>query len=211
MSINVRTCKGWNWCNNDYRGPRKPHLRRRAWNHHSGRNLTGRMKTLVTLNFHFHDYPEKIGCLRGCRFHADCGCTGKKGILLQLRGRCQWCPCSEAGKYRSGNGVRNRCGERYLIHGLTDDTFSSIVAGVEEGRVAYDNIRKVTLLLISTGLRNYPVHTCPFSRFTNTSARSPAPLVESCYEWDSGGGSGFWSRWTRCDVQKTERTRRRDL
>lgn len=35
---------------------------------------------------------------------------------------------------------------------VTDDTFSSIVAGVEEGRIAYDNIRKVTLLLISTGL-----------------------------------------------------------
>lgn len=35
---------------------------------------------------------------------------------------------------------------------VTDDTFSSIVAGVEEGRIAYDNIRKVTLLLVSTGL-----------------------------------------------------------
>ncbi|AKB32176.1 Cation-transporting ATPase [Methanosarcina siciliae HI350] len=35
---------------------------------------------------------------------------------------------------------------------VTDDTFSSIVAGAEEGRIAYDNIRKVTLLLISTGL-----------------------------------------------------------
>jgi magnesium-transporting ATPase (P-type) len=35
---------------------------------------------------------------------------------------------------------------------VTDDTFSSIVAGVEEGRIAYDNIRKVTFLLISTGL-----------------------------------------------------------
>jgi Ca2+-transporting ATPase len=35
---------------------------------------------------------------------------------------------------------------------VTDDTFSSIVAGVEEGRFAYDNIRKVTYLLISTGL-----------------------------------------------------------
>ncbi|NYT07334.1 MAG: HAD-IC family P-type ATPase [Methanomicrobiales archaeon] len=34
---------------------------------------------------------------------------------------------------------------------VTDDAFSSIVAGVEEGRVAYDNIRKVTYLLISTG------------------------------------------------------------
>ena len=34
---------------------------------------------------------------------------------------------------------------------LTDDNFSSIVAGVEEGRVAYRNIRKVIFLLISTG------------------------------------------------------------
>jgi len=35
---------------------------------------------------------------------------------------------------------------------VTDDNFTSIVAGVEEGRFAYDNIRKVTYLLISTGL-----------------------------------------------------------
>lgn len=34
---------------------------------------------------------------------------------------------------------------------VADDNFSSIVAGIEEGRVAYDNIRKVTYLLISTG------------------------------------------------------------
>ncbi len=34
---------------------------------------------------------------------------------------------------------------------LTDDNFSSIVNGIEEGRVAYDNIRKVTYLLVSTG------------------------------------------------------------
>ncbi len=34
---------------------------------------------------------------------------------------------------------------------ITDDDFSSIVAGIEEGRYAYDNIRKVTYLLISTG------------------------------------------------------------
>jgi magnesium-transporting ATPase (P-type) len=34
---------------------------------------------------------------------------------------------------------------------ITDDDFSSIVAGVREGRVAYDNVRKVTYLLISTG------------------------------------------------------------
>lgn len=34
---------------------------------------------------------------------------------------------------------------------ITDDNFASIVAGVEEGRAAYDNVRKVTYLLISTG------------------------------------------------------------
>jgi Ca2+-transporting ATPase len=34
---------------------------------------------------------------------------------------------------------------------LTDDNFASIVAGIEEGRVTYDNLRKVILLLISTG------------------------------------------------------------
>jgi len=34
---------------------------------------------------------------------------------------------------------------------LTDDFFGSIVNGIEEGRIAYDNIRKVIYLLISTG------------------------------------------------------------
>lgn len=34
---------------------------------------------------------------------------------------------------------------------ISDDNFATIVAGVEEGRIAYDNIRKVIYLLISTG------------------------------------------------------------
>jgi Ca2+-transporting ATPase len=34
---------------------------------------------------------------------------------------------------------------------LTDDNFASIVAGVEEGRIAYGNIRKVIFLLVSSG------------------------------------------------------------
>lgn len=34
---------------------------------------------------------------------------------------------------------------------ITDDNFASIVSGVEEGRIAYRNIRKVIFLLISTG------------------------------------------------------------
>jgi magnesium-transporting ATPase (P-type) len=35
---------------------------------------------------------------------------------------------------------------------VADDNFASIVTGVEEGRFAYDNVRKVIYLLISTGL-----------------------------------------------------------
>jgi magnesium-transporting ATPase (P-type) len=34
---------------------------------------------------------------------------------------------------------------------VTDDRFGSIVAGVEEGRFAYDNVRKVTYMLVSMG------------------------------------------------------------
>ncbi len=34
---------------------------------------------------------------------------------------------------------------------LSDDNFATIVAGIEEGRIAYSNIRKVIYLLISTG------------------------------------------------------------
>lgn len=34
---------------------------------------------------------------------------------------------------------------------ITDDDFASIVAGIEEGRYAYDNVRKVVYLLVSTG------------------------------------------------------------
>jgi magnesium-transporting ATPase (P-type) len=34
---------------------------------------------------------------------------------------------------------------------LTDDNFASIVAGVDEGRIAYGNVRKVIFLLVSSG------------------------------------------------------------
>ncbi len=49
---------------------------------------------------------------------------------------------------RSGTDVAR--GAADLV--LADDNFVSIVAGVEEGRVAYDNVRKLVYLLISTGL-----------------------------------------------------------
>lgn len=48
---------------------------------------------------------------------------------------------------KSGTDVAREASE--LV--ISDDNFATIVAGVEEGRVAYDNIRKVIYLLISTG------------------------------------------------------------
>ncbi len=42
---------------------------------------------------------------------------------------------------------------------VTDDNFASIEAGVEEGRFAYDNVRKVTYLLISCGLAEVALFT----------------------------------------------------
>lgn len=47
----------------------------------------------------------------------------------------------------SGTDVAKEIGSMIVA----DDNFSSIVAGVEEGRFAYDNVRKVIYLLISTG------------------------------------------------------------
>lgn len=48
---------------------------------------------------------------------------------------------------RSGTDIARSAAD--LI--LTDDELSSLADGVEEGRIAYDNIRKVIYLLISTG------------------------------------------------------------
>ena len=48
---------------------------------------------------------------------------------------------------KRGTDVAKECAD--LV--IADDNFASIVSGVEEGRVAYQNIRKVIFLLISTG------------------------------------------------------------
>lgn len=48
---------------------------------------------------------------------------------------------------KSGTDVAREAAE--LV--ITDDNFATIVAGVEEGRIAYDNVRKVIYLLVSTG------------------------------------------------------------
>lgn len=47
----------------------------------------------------------------------------------------------------SGTDVAKDVGAMIVV----DDNFSSIVSGVEEGRFAYDNVRKVIYLLVSTG------------------------------------------------------------
>jgi P-type Ca2+ transporter type 2C len=48
---------------------------------------------------------------------------------------------------KSGTDVAREAAE--LV--ISDDNFATIVAGIEEGRIAYDNIRKVIYLLLSTG------------------------------------------------------------
>ncbi|PWR75960.1 cation-translocating P-type ATPase [Methanospirillum stamsii] len=60
---------------------------------------------------------------------------------------------------------------------ITDDTFSSIVAGIEEGRFAYDNIRKVTYLLVSTGAAEVILFTCSLI------AHLPLPLLAVQLLW----------------------------
>ncbi|MFZ4386431.1 MAG: cation-translocating P-type ATPase, partial [Chloroflexota bacterium] len=49
---------------------------------------------------------------------------------------------------KSGTDVAREASE--LV--ISDDNFSSIVGGIEEGRIAYDNIRKVIYLLLSIGM-----------------------------------------------------------
>ncbi|TAJ43970.1 cation-translocating P-type ATPase [Methanofollis fontis] len=60
---------------------------------------------------------------------------------------------------------------------ITDDDFSSIVAGIEEGRYAYDNIRKVTYLLISTGFAEIVLFTVALA------AGLPLPLLAVQLLW----------------------------
>ena len=60
---------------------------------------------------------------------------------------------------------------------VTDDAFSSIVAGVHEGRIIYDNIRKVTYLLISTGFAEVVLFTLALV------ANLPLPLLAVQLLW----------------------------
>jgi len=60
---------------------------------------------------------------------------------------------------------------------LTDDRFSSIVAGIEEGRIAYANVRKVIFLLISTGAAELVLFTLALM------AGLPLPLIAVQLLW----------------------------
>jgi len=60
---------------------------------------------------------------------------------------------------------------------ITDDNFDSIVAGVEEGRIAYANVRKVIFLLISTGAAELVLFT--LTLFTG----QPLPLLAVQLLW----------------------------
>lgn len=60
---------------------------------------------------------------------------------------------------------------------LTDDNFASIVNGIEEGRIAYDNVRKVTWALISAGLAEILLFLLAFL------ANTPMPLAAVQLLW----------------------------
>jgi len=74
---------------------------------------------------------------------------------------------------RSGTEVARESAD--LI--ITDDNFASIVAGVEEGRIAYANVRKVIFLLISTGAAELVLFT--LALFTG----QPLPLMAVQLLW----------------------------
>ena len=74
---------------------------------------------------------------------------------------------------KSGTDVAREAAE--LV--ISDDNFATIVAGIEEGRVAYDNIRKVIFLLVSTGAAE--VLLLSFAIVTGT----PLPLLPVQILW----------------------------
>ncbi len=60
---------------------------------------------------------------------------------------------------------------------ITDDAFPSVVAGIEEGRVAYGNVRNVVFLLVSTGAAELVL--LLLALFTG----SPVPLLPAQLLW----------------------------
>lgn len=74
---------------------------------------------------------------------------------------------------KSGTDVARETAE--LV--ISDDNFATIVAGVEEGRVAYDNVRKVIYLLISSGAAEVVLVLLALA------AGLPLPLLPAQFLW----------------------------
>jgi P-type Ca2+ transporter type 2C len=71
---------------------------------------------------------------------------------------------------------------------ISDDNFATIVAGVEEGRIAYDNIRKVIFLLLSTGAAELLMVLLTVTRPASAAAAGAASLAEPGHQRHSGRG-----------------------
>lgn len=74
---------------------------------------------------------------------------------------------------RSGTDVAREASDMVL----TDDNFVSIASAVEEGRVVFDNVRKVTYFLMSTGVAAIVAITA------STAAGLPLPYVPAALLW----------------------------
>ncbi len=74
---------------------------------------------------------------------------------------------------RSGTDVAREASDMVL----TDDDFVSIAAAVEEGRVVFDNVRKVTYFLLSTGAASI------VAIITSILAGLPLPYVPAALLW----------------------------
>jgi P-type E1-E2 ATPase len=74
---------------------------------------------------------------------------------------------------------------------ITDDNFDSIVSGVEEGRIAYANVRKVIFLLISTGAAELVlIYSGIADRSASAACRGASFMAEPGDQRHSGCGAG---------------------
>lgn len=107
------------------------------------------------------DTPEFYNKISSCRVFAEVSPIQKYQIVEALRKSGHFVAVTGDGAndapalkranlgvaMGSGTDVAKETSSMIVL----DDNFASIVAGVEEGRFAYDNVRKVIYLLISTG------------------------------------------------------------